>query len=310
MSGKVCITCKEEKSIANYIATKSTILPGSLPICRLCLTKLLKEAPEDEKWNVMDKICQFADVPFIPSEWAKVYATNGKDAIGTYISIFRAREYSSLDWQMYNKVYLELKKEDRVEDAIPELKEKYWKTLRRKWGRHYEKEDLEYLENLHLGILQSQNVVGFLNEDQALKLCKISLIIEQKIRGGVDFSKDLKAYDELSKLANLTPKNAKDAGEFDSVGEIFAYLEKTGWTNQYYNDAARDEVDHTEKNIKNWLRYLYVNESGIGEEVNERINNLKIASELEEIEFDEKEFRNYMDKEDDDAFKEEFKIDI
>ena len=78
--------------------------------------------------------------------------------------------------------------------------------MRRKWGKHYEKEDLEYLENLHLGILQSQNVVGVLNEDQALKLCKISLIIEAKIRGGVDFSKDLKSYDELSKLANLTPK--------------------------------------------------------------------------------------------------------
>ena len=63
------------------------------------------------------------------------------------------------------------------------------------------------------------------------------------------------------------------------------------------------------RTLKNWLRYLYVNESGIGEEVNERINNLKIASELEEIDFDEKEFRSYMDKEDD-AFKEDFKIDI
>ena len=83
----------------------------------------------------MDKICQFADVPFIPSEWAKVYATNGKDAIGTYISIFRAREYSSLDWQMYNKVYIELKTEDRVEDAIPELKEKILENIAAKMGQ-------------------------------------------------------------------------------------------------------------------------------------------------------------------------------
>jgi hypothetical protein len=44
-------------------------------------------------------------------------------------------------------------------------------------------------------MMDSQNVVGALNEDQALKLCKISLIIEQKIREGADFSKELKSYD-------------------------------------------------------------------------------------------------------------------
>jgi hypothetical protein len=54
---------------------------------------------------------------------------------------------------------------------------------------------LEYLENLHWGLLNSQNIVGALNEDQALKLCKISLIIEQKMRAGEDFDKDLRAYD-------------------------------------------------------------------------------------------------------------------
>nr|DAD59059.1 MAG TPA: hypothetical protein [Caudoviricetes sp.] len=34
-----------------------------------------------------------------------------------------------------------------------------------------------------------------MNEDQALKLCKISLIIEEKMRSGMEFDKDLKAYD-------------------------------------------------------------------------------------------------------------------
>jgi hypothetical protein len=41
----------------------------------------------------------------------------------------------------------------------------------------------------------------------------------------------LRAYDDLSKLANITPKAVKDANEFNSVGEIFAYLEKLGWVN-------------------------------------------------------------------------------
>ena len=309
MASKICTKCKDEKTTAHFIAVNSLLHSGSLPICRECLAKMISSAPEKERWNVIDKICQWADVPFLPGEWEKLYQANGKDTLGVYIAIFRTEQYKTLDWMTYNNVYLQLLEEGRVEDAIPELKEKRLQDWRRKWGMGYDEEQLEYLENLHLGLINSQNVVGALNEDQALKLCKISLIIEEKIRGGVDFTKDLKAYDELAKLSNLTPKNVKDANEFDSFGEVYAYLEKAGWQNKYYDGAVRDEVDNTEKNIKNWIRYLYVNETGIAEEIEQRINNLKVAAELEGEEFDEIGFRDYLSSETQDI-KEDFKIDI
>lgn len=309
MASKICTKCKDEKTTAHFIAVNSLLHSGSLPICRECLAKMISSAPEKERWNVIDKICQWADVPFLPGEWEKLYQANGKDTLGVYIAIFRTEQYKTLDWMTYNNVYLQLLEEGRVEDAIPELREKRLQDWRRKWGMEYDEEQLEYLENLHLGLINSQNVVGALNEDQALKLCKISLIIEEKIRGGVDFTKDLKAYDELAKLSNLTPKNVKDANEFDSFGEVYAYLEKTGWQNKYYDGAVRDEVDNTEKNIKNWIRYLYINETGIAEEIEQRINNLKVAAELEGEEFNESEFRDYLKNETQDI-KEDFKIDI
>lgn len=309
MASKICTKCKDEKTTAHFIAVNSLLHSGSLPICRECLAKMISSAPEEERWNVIDKICQWADVPFLPGEWEKLYQANGKDTLGVYIAIFRTEQYKTLDWMTYNNVYLQLLEEGHVEDAIPELREKRLQDWRRKWGMGYDEEQLEYLENLHLGLINSQNVVGALNEDQALKLCKISLIIEEKIRGGVDFTKDLKAYDELAKLSNLTPKNVKDANEFDSFGEVYAYLEKTGWQNKYYDGAVRDEVDNTEKNIKNWVRYLYINETGIAEEIEHRINNLKVAAELEGEEFDEIGFRDYLSSETQDI-KEDFKIDI
>lgn len=309
MAQKVCYKCKNEKTTSHYIAVNSPLFNGSLPICRECLAKMISNASEDERWNVVDKICQWADVPFIPSEWEKIYQFNGKDALGVYIAIFRNEEYKNLDWEIYNKVYLQLLEENRVEDAIPELKEKQLKDWRKKWGIDYDEQQLEYLENLHQGLLNSQNVVGALNEDQALKLCKISLIIEEKIRAGLDFSKELKSYDSLANLSNLTPKNVKDANEFDSFGEVYAYLEKTGWVDKYYDGAVRDEVDNTEKNMKNWVRYLYVNETGIAEEIEQRINNLKVAAELEGEVFNEDEFKQYLSEESQDI-KEDFKIDI
>lgn len=309
MAFKKCTKCLEDRSTAHYIAVNSPLHNGSLPICRECLAKMISSTPQEERWNMVDKICQWADVPFVSGEWEKLYQANGKDTLGVYIAIFRSEKYNTLDWMKYNKAYLQLLEENRVEDGIPELREKQLKDWRQKWGVNYDEEQLEYLENLHQGLLNSQNVVGALNEDQALKLCKISLIIEEKIRANVDFTKDLKAYDELAKLSNLTPKNVKDANEFDSFGEVYAYLEKTGWLNKYYDGAVRDEVDNTEKNIKNWNRYLYVNETGVAEEIEHRINNLKIASELEGEEFNESEFRDYIKNETQDI-KEDFKIDI
>ena len=312
MARKICLRCGEEKSSAAYIAVNSIVHNGSLPICRQCLAKQIDTAYYNNNgWNVVDKICQWADVPFVPEYWEKMYAGHGRDAIGVYISTFRGKPYDSLDWKMYNEVYLQIQEENRVEDALPEVKAGLRRRLEQKWGHTYDDEELEYLENLHQGLINSQNIVGALNEDQALKLCKISLIIEKKIRAGEDFDKDLKAYDSLSKLANLTPKVVKDAQEFNSVGEVFAYLEKKGWVNEYYDGTVKDEADFTIKDIKYWLQYLYVNETGVAEEIEQRIANLKAAAELTGSKFDENEFRDYLQEQGNARIDEDdFKIDI
>ena len=314
MAKKVCQRCGEEKPFSAYIAVNSIIHQGSLPICRQCLAKQIDTAylTEGESgWNVVDKICQWADVPFVPEYWEKMYEGHGREAIGTYISTFRGKPYDTLDWKMYNDAYLQVREEERVEDALPELKAAKFRKLRQKWGQNYDDEELEYLENLHIGLLNSQNIVGALNEDQALKLCKISLIIENKIRAEQDFDKDLKAYDQLAKLANLTPKVVKDANEFNSIGELCAYLEKKGWINKYYDGAVRDEADFTTKDIKYWLQYLYVNETGIAEEIEQRIQNLKIAAELTGSKFNEGEFRDYVKEQGSARIEEEdFKLEL
>lgn len=286
---------------------------GVLPICRACLADQIEEAEQTDgsTWNVVDKICQWADIPFIPEEWEKIYVGNRREAFGTYASVFRSENYSKLNWKQYNDVYKVLQEENRMEDAMPEIAESARRKLQAKWGSHYDEEELEYLEHLHEGLINSQNIVGALNEDQALKLCKLSLIIENKIRGGQDVSKDLKAYDDLSKLANLTVKAVKDANDFSSVGEIFSYLEKRGWKNQYYDNVTRDEIDFSIKDIKSWLRYLYVNETGVSEEIEQRIQNLKLSDELSGTQFNEQEFRDYIkDQGAANIEEEEFEVDL
>ncbi len=307
MAAKQCLLCKEDKSIANYISVKSKLLNGVMPICRKCIANTIAEAKESELWNTVDKLCQLADVPFIPEEFERIYKTNGTDAFGAYCYIFRDKPYDTLDWKMYNEVYLRIQEEGRVEDALPEVKADRENKLRSKWGAEYEISDLEYLENLYQGIVATSGVVGSLNEDQVLKICKISLIIEEKIRAGVDFSKDLKGYDDLCKLAGVTTQSVKDGSEFNSAGEIFAYLEKLGYKVKYYDGAINDEVDKTIKDIQYWIRYLYVNETGVASEIQERIEGLKTADKLTGENFDWGEYRQYVEGIDEN---EDFEIEI
>ena len=186
-----------------------------------------------------------------------------------------------LDWKKVNDSYLDLKEQEKLDETMPQLKEQKLQQLREKWGEEYADSEILYMEDLFQGILQTQNVNGKLQTDDALKLCKISLLLNKKIRDGEDFDKVVKSYDTLRKSADFTPKNIKNACDFDSVGELFAYCEKKGWENAFYDNTPRDTVDLVMKDVQNWLRNLYKNETGIAEDVERRINALKMADDME-----------------------------
>ena len=92
----------------------------------------------------------------------------------------------------------------------------------------------------------------------------------------------LGSYEKLVKIGEFTPKNAKNAEDFDSVGELFAYLEKTGFVNKFYDGVKRDIVDITMNNIQTFCQRLYTQEPGIGEEIDKRIESLKMAKDIED----------------------------
>lgn len=308
MALKKCLICKEDKSTANFVGIRNSLLNGSMPICRDCIGHYLSGKSDEERWNAADKLCQLADIPFVPEEFEKMWKAHGyKDAFGSYVYIFREKKYEKLDWSMYNEAYLQLQEENRVEDGLPELKAAKQEKLQRKWGFDYDEQQITYLENLYEGIVNTAGIVGSLNEDQVLKLCKVSLIIEEKIRGGLEFDKDLKNYQSLCTLAGVTTQAIKEGSEFNSWGEVCAYLEKLGFKPKYYSGAVKDEVDKSMKDIGYWCRYFYINETGIAEEIAERIENLKVADKLTNSGFDWGEYEKFADDVKD---IEEFEIDI
>ena len=186
-----------------------------------------------------------------------------------------------------------------IEDEIPLVNDQRIKDLQAIWGANYDKSELEYLEDLYKGVLATQNVAGTLQEDQARKICKLSLEIDSRIRAGdKEVDKFLSSYDKLVKTAEFTPKNTKNAIDFDSFAEVGLWLEKRGRQNKFYDNVTRDVIDETLKNIETYNQRLYINEGGIGDEISQRLKALQSANDMEDNiyniqqEFDADEYDN------------------
>lgn len=281
---KQCNRCGGTYGPDNYAPTSSIFFPDKvLPICNSCIKEFLKS--EAFSWEAIDKLCQLSDIPFIPKQWETLYRANGQDTFPVYARVFNAREYESIGWDDYYKQFLELKERGLIEDELPLINEEKLARLREKWGSNYDDEELFQLEDLYNGIIASQNVNGALQVKHAKQICMMSLELDSRIRAGADFDKLLSSYDKLVKVADFTPKNSKSANDFDSVGELFHWLEKQGWRNKYYDGATRDELDEMMKNFENYNQRLYINESGIAEEIARRTEQLKTVNEAEQENF-------------------------
>ena len=275
-----CEQCGQYKSSLHFLPTKSFLFPsGYVNICTECLAKRLER---DDSWEIMDKICQYLDMPFDIKRYEELKETNTPvTLLQAYSLQFNNDEYEGIDWSSYEDAYKELRERNALIDVVPGLADEERRKLQDKWGYNYSEEELNYLENLYDGLLLTQNINGALQGDQAIKICKISLEIDNRIRAGEDFDKLLASYDKLVKTGEFTPKNVKNASDFESMGELVRWLEKKGFVNQFYDGETRDVVDETIKNIQSWNQRLYTNESGIGDEITQRIQSLKTAAELE-----------------------------
>ena len=274
-------------------------MDGYLPICNDCIAEQI--AAEDFNWEFIDKVCMWAGIPFIVKEWDRIKEiTLPNETWASYAKIFQSQDYESLGWGDYFRQYKKLKEVGLIEEELPEIREQRYKDLRRKWGENYDEEELNHLEDLYKGLMNTQNISGALQIDQAQKLCKLSLEIDNRIRAGdKEVDKFMSSYDKIIKSAEFTPKNTKNATDFDSFAEVAYWLEKHGRINKFYDNVTRDVLDETLKNIENYNQRLYINEGGIGEEITQRLKALNSANELEhdtfyniQPEFDEDEYDN------------------
>lgn len=260
---KACINCGMTKAASAFNETKSPMfVDGRLGICKECLNAEI--FAQNGVWDAVDLICQWADAPFIPENFTRIYQTNPEQAMGLYLDHFNDDEYSRLNWGMYHEKWSEAIKENKETSIHPVFNQKEIDELVNRFGAE---NDVEVLYKLNRTYESLKKTYGFSDaavENKAIQAAKIDHQIDLAISRGDDkIDKLVRAADLIQKGAGFTPDNAHDMDSFESVSEIAKFYESIGWAKKFHNDEPKDIVDLTIADIQSYNRQLYEGEPSI-----------------------------------------------
>lgn len=260
----------------------NTILPSNNPlvpgVCNYCITSNL----DYNKVEHGDFFARTYNLPFNPDKWIELVRLYKEDTFKEYISWVAEDNKETLYYQtktadLWKKLDEEWRltqtHEELINRIIP-IKEAYLLRNRIKWGSNYTFEELISLENLFVNTLNANDVSNPMQIDAIKKACKMSIALDRAIISG-----DSKEINELSKAYQNFVKTAKideiitaaSKDVISNVAELVDFIEKSGFQFTYYDDVARDIVDKSINDIKEYLKRLVLDATGL-EVVFEGIN--------------------------------------
>lgn len=276
-----CPYCKQDRQVEEFATTASPFHPkGRSYICVPCLERIV---PSDDLGKV-DQMCRWLDIPFLIDQWTRLQRNAKERTLRMYLKLLEENaSYAALDWRQVNEKWKQSMELGTIQDKIPAINEAWRAQMRLKWPSDMDRsdEDYHYLENFYNDLCTTQNLVSATQRDDAKRLCEVGLLATQKIRAGLDAKNEMAIYHNIVKTEGFEPKNAKNVGDFDSVGELYTWLEKRGWKPKWHTEP-QDSVDFTIKNIQKYLQRLVMNEGAIGDQVENRRKQLELANRMEE----------------------------
>lgn len=295
MTGEVktrrCMKCKQEKPEHKFQYTPSNFFPGHRSmICTSCLETIVHQ----DNLGEVDRLCRYLDVPFDLNKWTELYKIHSDHTLTAYFNTLLDDHYQALQWADENERWRLAREEGTIDDEIKVLGEAKIRKLKRTWSPAYTEDELLFLEDYYNQILATQNVSTPILQHYARDLCEIELRIKKGLREGLDIKKDMDARDNIIKIARFEASNAKNAADFESVGELMVYYGKKGWHPKWHMEP-QDSIDFLMQNIQNYLKRLVVNEGNFTEQVEDKRERYNMTERLEEIENEAVEFDETAD---------------
>ena len=298
-----CPKCRQSKNITNFQYTPSKFFPSHRSwICTQCLETSLDQT----NLNEVDALMRHLDLPFNLDKWTQLYETHKDKTLSAYFNLLADEHYDHISWSDENERWRLAREEGTIDDEIAALSSAKMRRLKKVWGPTYSNEELLFLEDYYDQIVATQNVSTPILKSRARDLCELTLRTKNGIREGLDIKKDMDAIENIIKNCKFEASNAKNAADFESVGELMVYYGKKGWHPKWHMEP-QDSVDFLMENIQNYLKRLVINEGNFSEQVEEKRERYNMMNRLDNIQNEEVELDETADieYEDDDLLKKE-----
>ena len=152
--------------------------------------------------------------------------------------------------------------------------------LRKKWGHidGFTLDEYMRMEEYERHTLSHYPFKDEARRDMVRKLAKLSAIADHCIANGdnKEATTVLQSYNTLMKELGISTQTSTDENTIESLSELVAYLEKSGFLLNYRVSESRDIVDKTITNMEQYVRRLFTDSN---ETVNEMYQSAKIAEE-------------------------------
>jgi len=169
-------------------------------------------------------------------------------------------------WKEVSAEWEKVKTHRQLLDKLAPIKQDFIDRCCEKWGAEYNFDQYLQLGNQFHSIIQTLNVSNPTQIANIQKVCKMSLMVDELIRGGdikaiADATKALSQLTQIAKIDEMSEVAAE--GTIKTVADLYKYMEDHGWEFQYYDQVDRDIVDKTLRDIQDSIRTNLNNAIGL-----------------------------------------------
>ena len=274
---RVCAECGKKKGVEEFppVSARSKYeKEGRSYVCADCLADKI----ERTKLDTVDKMCQFLDLPFDANKWIAMEkkGTSLGALIMEYCEEMNNGVYADNDWYEYNQMWEKCREYNNVIDKLTILHDDLIPYLTKKWGKveGFGLDDYLKMEEYERHTLSHYPFKDEARKDMVRKLAKLSAIADHCMAVGDnrEATTILQSYNTLMKELGISTETTSDGNTIESLSELVAYLEKTGFLLNYRINENRDIVDKTIANYEQYVRRLFMDSN---ETLQEMYNSAK-----------------------------------
>ena len=258
---RTCPECGKQHTRDMFLPVSNSSFYGIDGTSYTCIECVASKIDRHDLGSI-DKMCQFLDLPFDADRWLemeKQYEKLGPLLID-YCQEMTNGKYVDNDWFEYNKMWEKCREYNGVLDKLTAMHSDLLMFLRKKWGHidGFTLEEYMRMEEYERHTLSHYPFKDEARRDMVRKLAKLSAISDHCIANGdnKEATTVLQSYNTLMKELGISTQTASNENTIESLSELVAYLEKTGFLLNYKITENRDVVDKTMESYSTRIGFL------------------------------------------------------